>query len=208
MKTKIITIGLALTMVSSSVFIGCKKDKDEDIKPQPTQLELTVLNTVGNKVSGAEVTLYDSETNYDNSTSPISTKTTDANGKVVFSDLSTIKYYWHIEKECDNNAQGAITTTTSLTANVTNTLNVVISPKPNSITLSSYEDESYYYYVNGSYIGTIGAYGYEVLTNLSAGTYNVEFKEVDYVFSQTTYSGSTYVSCGDNKTLTFGNKKK
>jgi hypothetical protein len=211
MKTKIMLTGLALIIAGSTTFMGCKKDKktkeDEVVTPAPTQLEITVLSSVGNKIPNATVSLYDSEANYNTFSNPIITKTTGTDGKALFTDLKAIKYYWDITKDCDDNEKGAITTTTALSEHITNTINVVLMPKQNFIDITSYETESYYYYVNGVKKGTIQANGFAFLSGLSNGTYLLEFKEVDYIFSQTTYSKNVTLSCGAYQSITFGAKK-
>ncbi len=209
MKKNLFLSITSLLIIGIMSLSSCQKDEDnnEPVPPPPTAIELTILNSIGNIVVDASVTLYDSETNYNNQTSPVASKITDANGKASFSNLKGIKYYWTVEKDCDDNSNGAITTAQPLTENVTTKLNVIILPKTNTIHISSWEDEDYYYYVNGSYIGIISAYGDKYLDDLSNGTYNFEFKEVDYIFSQTTYTGSVNVNCGEEKTISFGNKK-
>jgi hypothetical protein len=115
---------LLFIVVVIATFSSCKKD--EEVKPDPTRLQLTVRDELGNAVAGSAVKLYASETDWENETNQVgSTQISDASGNVTFSDLSNIKYYWLAEKDCKNNVNGSNTTANTLTANITNTVRIV-----------------------------------------------------------------------------------
>jgi len=208
MKTKSLLI---IILVVISLFFGCKKDTKEIVQPTqpaPTQLKLTILNNLGNPVSGAIVTLFDSQINYITTLDPVSSVTSGSDGKVLFTNLQGIKYYWNVSYGCTDNSNGTNTTVSALTENVTNTVNIILSPKTNSITMLNYASEAYDCYVNGTFNQTIQGNGTVTLNNLIDGTYNLVFKEVHYILFQTKYTGIVTVSCGDSKSLSFGSKKK
>jgi len=117
---------LLFVVMAIITFSACKKD--EEVKPAPTSLQITVRDEIGNIISGSVVKLYASQTDWENETNQVgSTQVSDASGVVTFSDLSAIKYYWLAEKDCKNNVNGGATTTTPLASNVTTTVNAVLS---------------------------------------------------------------------------------
>ena len=76
-----------------------------------TQLRITVLNELGNKEEGAEVTLYATEEDYRKETNPVlSTQKTDRKGRVTFKGLEEKVYFVMVKKgEMNNNGLGVQT---------------------------------------------------------------------------------------------------
>jgi len=141
MKTNILILMILIGFCVSS----CKK-----AETPTTNLELTLKDDLGNIVSGSSVKLYSSETDWTNGTNQVgTTQFSDASGKVKFSDLSNIKYYWFAEKDCKNNWHGASTTTSALTANITNTINVILSSS-GTLTFTNTSSNPYHIYINGT----------------------------------------------------------
>ncbi|HET6995732.1 MAG TPA: carboxypeptidase-like regulatory domain-containing protein, partial [Chitinophagaceae bacterium] len=104
-------------------FTGFQCSKKQSITPPSTSLKIKVTDNVGNSVAGATVKLYLTQANWQDQSNQVeTTKTTDAGGEVLFSNVSPIKYYWRVEKGCQNNVNGSVTSTTALLANTTNTL--------------------------------------------------------------------------------------
>lgn len=202
MKSKLflLTLLVVLTILSS-----CKKD-DDDIQPTitPTSLELTLKDDLGNIVTGASVKLYSSQTDWSNGTNQVGiTQFSDASGKVKFSDLSSIKYYWLAEKDCKNNANGRVTSTSALTANINNTINVILS-STGTLKFVSTSSNPYRIYINGTAAfdmnGGITQYNYYMPT----GSYSIRVLQLSgYLFTPTdrTYTGT--LNCGQTITITF-----
>lgn len=170
----------------------------------PTSLQITIKDDLGNPVVGASVKLYSSITDWTNETNQVlTTQTSNANGVVVFSPLSAIKYFWKITKDCQNNLMGGNTTTTALTANNLNTINAVLA-KTGTLTFKNNSTNPYDVFVNGvltvanmaggttqSFIAPIGSYSIRVL------------QKSGYLISPTdkTYTGS--LSCGGSLLTSF-----
>lgn len=77
----------------------------------PTSLKITVLNSLGNPVEEAKVTLYSTEDDYRNEKNAVSeTLQTDAKGQVKFKNLEAKVYFVHVVKGEMNNDGGAAQT--------------------------------------------------------------------------------------------------
>ncbi len=200
MKKKLFSI-LTLACIVA-IFTAC--DTGEEPKPTPTNLKLTIKNKLGNLVSGATVKLFSSEMDLAKETNQIgSTKISDASGVVEFSDLSAIKYYWMVEKDCENNVNGGVSTTTALTSNKTNSVDVILS-ETGTLVFNNLSSNSYRVYINGVAKfdmngGTTQTYSYNLV-----GTYTLRVLQLNgYLVYPTdkTYSGN--LSCGSTLTLNF-----
>lgn len=202
MKSKIflLTFLVVLTILSS-----CKKD-DDDIQPTitPTSLELTLKDDLGNTITGASVKLYSSQTNWSNGTNQVgTTQFSDASGKVKFSDLSSIKYYWLAEKDCKNNVNGGVITTSALTANVNNTVNVILS-STGTLKFVSTSSNPYRIYINGTAAFDMNGGTTQYKYYMPTGSYSIRVLQLSgYVFTPTdqTYTGT--LNCGQTMTITF-----
>lgn len=182
-------------------FSSCKKD---DPEPEPTKLEITIKDELGNLVSGASVKLYASQTDWANKTNQVgSTLFTDATGIVTFSSLSAIKYYWFAEKDCKNNYNGGATTTNNLTSGVTNKVTPIITAT-GTLTFVNTSSNPYRVYINGTATydmsGNTTQYNYYVGT----GSYTIRVLQLSgYAVYPTDqiYTGS--ITCGQTLTTTF-----
>ena len=194
---------ILMVFIGLAVFSSCKKDK-ETPTPKPTALELTLKDGLGNIVAGASVKLYASQTDWNNETNQVgATLTSDASGKVKFSSLSNIQYYWFAEKDCNNNVNGAITTTSALTANVTNTLDVILS-STGTIKLVSTSVNPYRIYINGTAIGDMNGGTTEYVYYVPVGSYSIRYLQLSgYVVYPTDQTVTGNVSCGSMLTVTF-----
>jgi len=173
-------------------------------EPEPTQLEVAVLNSTGSVVSDAKVSLYTTESDLISGVNAVSVQYSNSAGKVLFSNLFPVRYFWYIEKGCSDNSYSTYGTTSAIAENVTSTINVIIYPKPNTLYVSSYVAGDFYCYINGTYQGIIDGYGGLEITNLSDGSYFVELLEVDYILFQTTYTSIVDLACGSYFTLNYG----
>ena len=119
-------ISILVLLISLVVISSCKKSKDDDVDPQTTDLQITVVNELGERISGASVILYRLKTDYLNNINSIDSTTTNRSGQVEFKDLNTINYYFHIEKTPATNEFTEQKTIAPLTKNMLNTVTVLI----------------------------------------------------------------------------------
>lgn len=91
-----------------------------------TSLKINVRNDLGNIVSGAKVTLFDTREDYEKSENALDTKTTDSKGYAVFENLEPKIYYISAEKGDANNF-GAGEKTDSLAEKRMNKVTIIIS---------------------------------------------------------------------------------
>jgi hypothetical protein len=190
---------LVLMVIIGLVIVNsCKKE------PTPTTLELSIIDEFGNIVSGASVELYSSETDWNNASNQIGTTlTSNALGKVRFNTVSNIKYYWFVEKDCKNNVNGTITSTSALTANINNTFNVIIT-STGTLKFVSTSNYPYRIYINGvvAFEMNGGTTHYEYY--MPIGSYSIRVLQLSgYVISPTdlTYTGT--LNCGSTLLTTF-----
>jgi len=90
-----------------------------------TKLQVTVRNDLGNIVEGATVTLYKTQSDYENSENPIQSGTTDEKGRITFKELNPVSYYMDVRKG-DMNNDGRGVQTTKLIAKKKNMLATII----------------------------------------------------------------------------------
>lgn len=92
----------------------------------PTNLRITVLNSLGNAEEGVSVTLYGTEESYRAEENPITeTLSTDKKGRVTFTKLETKSYFIHAEKgDMSNTGEGV--ETAKLEEGRMNKVNIVI----------------------------------------------------------------------------------
>lgn len=189
----VLCVILGFTTINS-----CKK------KDAPTTLEMILKDNLGNPISGASVKLYASQTDWNNSANQVgSTQFADASGLVTFTDLSNIQYYWFAEKDCQNNVNGAITTTTSLTAGITNTVNVIIS-STGTLKFVSTSNNPYRIFINGTASFDMNGNTTQYKYFMPVGSYSLRVLQLSgYVFTPTdkTYTGT--FGCGQTLTVTF-----
>lgn len=200
---------LIFSIITGLLFLNsCSKDDDDDVQPTPTtvptSLELTLKDNLGNSVSGASVKLYSSESDWENETNQIgSTQTSDASGKVKFNDLSNIKYYWLAKKDCQNNVNGAVTTTSELTANTVNSLNVILS-STGTLRFVSTSTNPYRIFINGTAAFEMAGGTTENLFYVPTGSYSIRVLQLSgYVFTPTDQTYTANVGCGQTITTTF-----
>ncbi len=92
-----------LLLISIVLFLtGCLK---KEYLLAPPQLKLIVKDNSSTKISGATVTLYDSEEDLLSDKQIINFGLTDSTGVIVFVDLQETIYYFKIEKGEKNNLE-------------------------------------------------------------------------------------------------------
>ena len=189
---------LLLTTLLVLTIFSCKKEEEPS-----TSLELTITDILGNIVPNAVVLLYSSLNDIQNGTNEISYKLTNSDGKVSFDYLANIKYYWFVSTGCTNNSNGAITSTSPLTAHQKTSFNIVLS-SIGTIKFINNSTNPYRIFINGvanyDMSGGSTTYRYNVLT----GAYVIRVLQLSgYVFTPTdeTFNGS--VSCGNTLSISF-----
>ncbi len=121
MKFKISLILIAGLMVFFS------ETQAQENKILNTKLQITVLNSLGNPVIGAKVSIYESEEDYLADENVIGTVVlTDKKGRAMFKDLLPKKYYIFARDGSMDNADGN-QSTDKLTQGVKNKVTVIIS---------------------------------------------------------------------------------
>lgn len=95
---------IILLFVASFGVVSCKKnsEKRDGVGTGTTDLQVYVLNSESNLVSGAVVNLYTSESARDAESGAIKTYVTSGNGIGYFGDLEVLKYYVSVRKTFEN----------------------------------------------------------------------------------------------------------
>lgn len=124
MAALVFTIDMKSTLLSSTNLLfslvlmlgqGCSKS---DLS---TTLKLTVVDSVGNPVKGARVSLFDNGLDYLNQEKKIgASQTSGVDGIVYFSNLKPQGYFWSARKGCASNYYHKAGTFDALKANETN----------------------------------------------------------------------------------------
>ena len=90
-----------------------------------TKLQVVVRNDLGNLVEGATVKIFKTEADYESEKNASGQGQTDDKGKIVLSDLESVIYYIHVEKNDLSNI-GRGVQTNKLKAKRKNIVNVII----------------------------------------------------------------------------------
>ena len=133
---------VALFLCICLLGVGCSKKSDTTTTPSsttssttgstttpaPTIMQFHVTDAIGNAVASATIDLYNNQNDYTNLANVVATQTTDNSGNASFSGVQANTYYFNIyrKNDCQTNAFGAITTTSPLTSNQTNSFNIVL----------------------------------------------------------------------------------
>jgi len=191
----------SLLLIGTVVLTNCKKDEETK---DPTSFEITLNDNLGNPVSNATVKLYKNQSDWQNGTNQVgTTQISNTSGKVSFTNLDAIIYYWFAEKDCINNYNGSVRVTTALTANVKNTATTVLTGT-GTITFTNNSSNPYKVYINGTEYFTMDGGTSRSVTYLPVASYTLRVLQVSgYVFTPTdqTYNGN--VTCGGTSTLSF-----
>lgn len=195
---------LTRLLVLALLFFSCSKNSGGGgTTAQDTKLKLKITDDLGNASVGASVILYASLSDYQNNVNMTAIATTDVTGTVTFSNLSAIKYYWFAQKGCLNNVFGTSTTTTALTANVTNSLTCVMAGT-GQIKFVNTSTNPYRIYVNGQVYTDLNGGSIQTTGYAAVGSYNIRVLQLSgYLVTPTdkTYTGN--VNCGGILTVTF-----
>lgn len=189
------TLILASCVSSILVISGCKKST-----PPETSLEITVSDELGNKVSGASVTLFLSESDWENGTNQSKpTQLTDVNGKVKFTPLISTQYYWAAGKDCKNNYNGSNTISGNLTPN-TNTQVSTIITSTGTLKFVNISSFAYSIFLNGTLSANIPPTSTKILPMRPIGGYVIRVEQIGGSTIKT-YTGN--LTCGSTLVTTF-----
>lgn len=92
----------------------------------PPQLEITVLDIDGNSVQEANVSLFETESDWKNKTNQLFTKKTNNNGIVLFENLESKIYYFYVEKLNMNNIESIAVIDKELQTNIKAKIKTII----------------------------------------------------------------------------------
>lgn len=100
-----------LILFAIASLLGISSCTGGDTAEPTADLEITVTDVSGKPQQDATVSIYKSFDDWITKTNKVGdTKRTDFDGKVLFEDLESAKYYWYVEKNCFNNTFGFSTT--------------------------------------------------------------------------------------------------
>lgn len=169
----------------------------------PTELKVQVLDDQGYPVAGAHVDLFETKTDYLNSTNIVLTTTTDQNGYIYVYNLSPISYYYFISVGCLDNTYTTNRLTSPLVPNVINVYDPIFLSVVGKIKV---ENNSSFYpcdiYLDGNtttpYYSGLAVGAVLTIPELQAGNHTVEVYNghTDEVFHTT-------ISCGVTPTISF-----
>ena len=200
-----ISLTLFSILLLSLVFSNCSKNQDATpaTTTSPTQLELTVLNSIGNVVPNTIVELYTNQTDWQNRTNQVATpQTTDVNGKVLFDMSYQSTYYWYASNGCQNNFFGTITNASLLTAHQKNSFQTVVN-KIGNLKIINTSTNPYHVYINGALYGDLnGCLSYSLLAK--ENPYAVRVLQISgFTLYPTDKTYNINVICGNLTTVTF-----
>jgi hypothetical protein len=168
-----------------------------------TSLQITTTDSLDNKITGANVTLYGSKEDLVNKTNPLLSGVSDDQGHVLFDSLKSVPYYWSAVLDCQNNVNGCVTTTTAIAAHTINSVTTVLSGT-GTIMYVNHSANPYSVYVNHLLIGTTPGQSSTQSANMPAGSYSV------YVLQNSGYETipsfkliTGTLSCGGILVITF-----
>src|SRR5450432_2786475 len=85
---------------------GCAKELSSE-NGKPTSFQITLKDASGNTIQGASVRLYPSANDFLNKTSQVdTTHISDSSGRVTFTNLHSIQYFYMAEYESKSNING------------------------------------------------------------------------------------------------------
>ena len=167
-------------------------------------LQLSITDNLGKIVSGAQVKLYKTYTDYLNQTNQIDvTKTSDVNGIVLYYGLSNIIYYFSVNSGCLSNNLGITSIGSSLVSNTTSSLTIPLSGY-GTIKLTSTSTNPYKVFVDGNvYISSMTG-GSTRYLYYPVGSCTVRVLQLSgYLFSATDESFPINLTCGGMTSITF-----
>ncbi len=201
MKTKVF-ISFAVSC-AAVLIISCSKSGSSG-SVSSTLLQITVTNGFGFPVSGAAVSLYLSKNDLDSQINRVGNPlTTDAGGTVTFHDLSAINYFWYIEKGCQNNYNGIISSANALKENALNIASILVS-ETGEMKFVNTSAQPYRIFLNGSLIiDSLPGLSLKSIMKVPTGFYIIRVLEITSDPSPTDKIYTGNLNCGDTFVTTF-----
>ena len=169
----------------------------------PTQLKMQVIDNQGYVAPGATVYLYQTESDFVSGNNLVTKGTTDANGYIYFTNLSTqIDYYFFVQYGCQDNYNNFNHLSSYLDANAVNSIGQVAVSSVGSIKVIS---NSFYPFKvlvdNQIYVSSLASNTNATFDEMPAGTHTVEVIQLsgytglpkDLIFPITVKCGATTV---------------
>lgn len=201
MKKSII---LLMVVAISITFPFCSKEKN----PAPpaaaeTTLKINVVSSNGTPVSNASVALYSTSSDWDNQVNAVGVKTSDGSGVVIFTGLSSLKYYFFAQQDCFNNGYNSISTAGPIQLNNTTTATATIG-QSGSLIFKNTSVNPYKIFINGTSYFDVQGNSVKTVKYKPSGPYILRVLQLSgYVLTPTdrTYNGT--LLCGGTLTTTF-----
>ena len=192
-------LGLAFVLIVSA--LSCKKDSPA---LPPTALQITLVDNTGSPVIGATVKLYQTLHGMEIDSAMVSIASfSDVSGKVTFTNLLPIKYYWFASNGCQNNFNGTKGTTTELTPNATTSVTSILAGTGSLIIVNNSLNQ-YQIYINNVFAFTANGglmYTYKNYPAISYTVKAVQVNNTSHIFNFT----PTTLTCGGSITCTIPN---
>lgn len=184
---------LFLLLVAGIFTTSCEDLDDQELPRNTAVLELTVKDVAGNVVPGTQVKLFASQDDWTNQTNQIGmTAISDDNGKVAFTGLTDVLYYFRAEKECLKNVNENHVTAAPLLLATTNVMEALVDGT-GTLSLVVSRPGNYSVYIDGVYTFDISGGQTVNLTDLAADPHVVRVVETGGAFDE---SYDFLIECG------------
>ena len=173
----------------------------------PTQLKMQVIDGQGYTVPGASVYLYATNNDFYKDINVVAKGTTDANGYIYFTNLSTqVDYYFYVQDGCQDNFNNVNHLSYTLEPNTVNAIEPVVVSSVGNIVVQSSSSYPYKILIDGQvYLDNLPAMKSATFYEMPAGTHTVEVIQFsgyiglpnDEIFNNVT------VKCGASTIVSF-----
>lgn len=191
-------------LAAAALLASCSKHVDDLISPPPatTDLEINVSSN-NTAVTGATVTLYGSENDFLTKSHSVYSTLTNSSGIALFKNLQSKKYWFWVQKDCQDNTAGNTNTFTGLTSGIKNITSTTLTGM-GTLKFVNNSTNPYKIYLNGVLaIGSMPG-GTSTTLHMPSRFYTVRVVQLSgYIFTPTdiTYSGT--LACGGMLTTAF-----
>lgn len=195
-------LSLVFAFAACFSFWSCddKDDHEIDRTPLPTTFELTVKDEAGNPVPGATVKLYVSEQDWNDRMNQVgATLTSDASGKVLFSDLTSANYYFRAEMGCLNNVNGVHVTASPLVLQTNNLMDIIVG-ETGTLSVTVNRVGVYSVFIDGVNVFDINGGETKYKYNIYAGLHLVHIVEIGGSYDM---SSEFLIDCGQTTPVPF-----
>jgi len=191
MKRNLIIVALLFCIVLSS----CIKTE-----VRPAKLKMQVIDAQGYTVYGASVYLYETSNDFYKDVNVVAQGTTDANGYVYFTDLSSrIGYYFYVQDGCQDNFNNVNHLSYTLEPNTVNAIAPIVVSSVGKIVVQSSSAYPYKILVDGQvYLDNLPAMKSATFYEMPAGTHTVK------VIQLSGYIGLPNIEIFNNVTVECG----